>query len=580
MSERGGAGAGPQRAVLLLADDHPRHAATTHEHRSALQRLSRHDVHLLNPIALSDDVRLRLSQFDAVIIHYTVVTTMDYFLPPHAREALARFKGLKIQIIQDDYRDVERFRAAIRDLGIGVLFTLVPEHSIERVWPAAELPGVERITTLAGYVPFTAERRVSRPLMERPFDIVYRGRAVPFWLGRLGQDKVRIGQGVQARAAALGLTVDLDWREEGRVYGRRWTELLESGRAALGTESGSSITDFDGSLQSRVESYLAERPNADFDEVHAAILAPYEGNVRMNIISPRVFEAAAARTALVMFPGEYSGVVAPDRDYIVLERDFSNFVEVAERLADVGFLTELTNGVHERLIASTDYRVDRFVDRVDRAIEEHAPISAQRRLHLPPESVAPVGATRRAPIAARLANRVHGVRGSQRRAWAVENLQKVALTLLLAVCEPAPRQLACRWMGACIRGRGFPVGPRRLAEDLLRLGIAARIAAGATWPRLQERAIGIQLDQDPAGVVLRTVPAAGRPTPLGDPFEIAWWDHSMWGEPLHVRLPRGGVIEVWIGDTTTAHRFQTIAALGDTPPTPRKRRRLQGLRRR
>src|SRR5205085_839423 len=82
-----------------------------------------------------------------------------------------------------------------------------------------------------------------------------------------------------------------------------------SSRATLGTESGASIVDFDGMVQRRVEDYLVRKPEASYDEVEQAILAPHEANARIATASPRLFEAAALRTALVLFPGGYSVVV-------------------------------------------------------------------------------------------------------------------------------------------------------------------------------------------------------------------------------------------------------------------------------
>ena len=196
-------------------------------------------------------------------------------------------------MIQDDYRWVEEFWAMIRELGIAVLFTLVPEREIEEVWPNAELPGVEKIPTLAGYVPLDAGSQPVPPLADRPFDIVYRGRALPYWIGRLGQEKAWIAQGVAARAERYGLRCDVDWREGARIYGRSWTEFMSSGRATLGSESGASITDFDGSIERARPRLPAAAPGRRYDDVHRDVLAPYEGNVMMNVISPRVFEAIA-----------------------------------------------------------------------------------------------------------------------------------------------------------------------------------------------------------------------------------------------------------------------------------------------
>ena len=88
-----------------------------------------------------------------------------------------------------------------------------------------------------------------------------------------------------------------------------------------------------------------------FDEV----LKPYEGNLVYSAISPRVFEAAAAKTPMLMFVGDYSGVCTPDVHYIALEKDFSNFSDVLEKIQDDGYLQTMADRAYADLIASGHY---------------------------------------------------------------------------------------------------------------------------------------------------------------------------------------------------------------------------------
>src|SRR5262245_35331712 len=325
-------------SILLLCDDDGSHASTLLEHIEAFGKYSVHDVRTFNPRFLRGSRTLDLREFDVVVIHYSLCIVVDNYLAPRFRESLRHFKGLKVQFIQDDYRWVNRIADMMRQVGINVLFTLVPPAEIPKVWSAERLPGVVKISTLAGYVPESLVRLPVRPLDERPLDIGYRGRELPYWIGRLGQDKVRIAQGVLARAEKYGLRCDIAWAEGNRIYGQAWTDFLTSCRAILGTESGASITDFDDSIEGRVRMHLAQNPGADFEEVHRAILNEFEGNVRMNVISPRIFEAIALRTPMILFPGEYSGVIRPWVHYIPLEKDFSNMEEVVERVRDTAGL--------------------------------------------------------------------------------------------------------------------------------------------------------------------------------------------------------------------------------------------------
>src|SRR5262249_31759919 len=162
------------------------------------------------------------------------------------------------------------------------------------------------------------------PTSERKLHVTYRARELPFWLGRHARQKEEIASGFARIAEKYGLNVDISAREDRRLYGQQWIDLILSGKAVLGTEGGASIFDWDSEIERATKQYVEAHPNATFEEVHQKILAPHEGNVIHRAFTPRLLEAIALRTALVLFPGEYAGILRPWRHYIPLKEDFSN----------------------------------------------------------------------------------------------------------------------------------------------------------------------------------------------------------------------------------------------------------------
>jgi len=363
--------------ILLLCDDDPGHANTTLDHIRAFSRFSCHEVYTFNPRLVLYNAFLDLNEFDVVVIHYTLAIIDNYYLSPSFRKKIKRFSGLKVQFIQDEYRRVDQFTAMTRYLGIRVLFSMLPPTSIQKLYNETRLPGVVKVHTLAGYVPDDLRNLPTLPLAERPIDIGYRGRAIPFWLGRFGQEKRRIAEGVLERANRYGLRCDIAWREEDRIYGDRWTDFLRSCRSVLGTESGVSITDFDGSIERQTREYLSKRPHADFEEVYREILEPHEGNFPIKVISPRVFEAAALGTALILFPGEYSGILEPWRHYLPLAPDFSNMDRVVERLRDRDSLSAMTERAHADLVASGRYSHRVLIQQLDELVATYGTVQGK-----------------------------------------------------------------------------------------------------------------------------------------------------------------------------------------------------------
>jgi hypothetical protein len=358
-------------SVLLLCDDSPKHAPNVLEHIGALQQFSRHRVELFNPIRIGRTRLLRLDDYDVVIVHYSIFVLEEAHLSSWFREQLTKFSGLKVQFIQDEYRRVDEMTARIRELGIHLLFSSVPPQAVADVY-GSRLPGVEILPTLTGYVPATLEGKVRQPLAGRPLDVVYRGRSIPYWLGRLGQDKVVIGREFLTRASSTDLRCDVAWTEAERIYGDAWYRFLSGARTTLGTESGASIVDFDGSLQKQTDAYLRTHPSATFEEVEAEILAPFEGNAVIETISPRVFEAAALGTAMVNFAGGYSEVIEPWVHYVSLEKDFSNFDDVVALIRNDAELEQLATRAHTDLVASGRFSLRTFVDEFDREIDARA----------------------------------------------------------------------------------------------------------------------------------------------------------------------------------------------------------------
>jgi hypothetical protein len=515
-----------RRSVLLLSRTTRQEAGNVRDHVRALETCSRHDVMTFDPVDHPRAAaRLDLDEFDVVVVHYTIPITIERYLSPVLAEKLARFRGLKVQFIQDEYRWVDAVTARMRDLGIDVLFTCVPERELSKVY-GARVPDVRLVPTLPGFVPDELADRRTPPLDERPVDVGYRGRTVPMWLGRLGHEKQAIGHEFAARAARFCLRCDISSSEDERIYGEEWNRFLQSCRATLGTESGASIADFDGAVEARVRGYLVRHPEADFEEVERAVLAPYEGNVVINTVSSRIFEAAALRTAMILFPGEYSGAVEPWTHYIPLEKDFSNMELVAASLRDLRLLQQLTDRAYDDLVASGRYSLRRFVREFDEVVARE---SGAR-------SPAAKPAYRRARLRRRLSMKwaLAPARRSAGRA-----VQPLAIAVLRAR-DPAVREL----------GRAAPRS-HSLDEDLWRLAALRRAVARGLFhvaPSMEDGGRRLVLTSRPRGEPRGALLALDdvRRVLEGHRLRQLVWDHGAVGDA--VPLLGSGFVPTLVGD--------------------------------
>jgi hypothetical protein len=316
---------------------------------------------------------LDLNAFDAVFLHYSVRLTFADFISPDFVARLQTYTGWKALFIQDEYERTEMARSWISRLGIQTVYTVVPEPYVANVYPPQRFPLVEFRSILTGYVP---EHRIARedvrPMAKRSIRIGYRGRPLHYVYGDLGQEKLRIGIDVQHLCEKRNIPSDIAWTEESRIYGDRWFAFLASCRATLGTESGANVFDEDGSLRRSIDQALIANPSLTYEQARARFLHGKEGALaKMNQISPKMFEAISLRTALILFEGEYSGILEPERHYLPLRKDYSNFDTIADKLEDVSFLESMTARAFDDIVASGRFGYSAFVASIDDDIERH-----------------------------------------------------------------------------------------------------------------------------------------------------------------------------------------------------------------
>jgi hypothetical protein len=365
--------------ILLACNYDPRNAATVCDHINAFARYSRHDVRVLSRVGeIFDDVRL--DQFDAVVIHYSLFLAIEGFVGPRSRRALAAFKGAKAVFIQDEYRFVNATLEAMEACGVDLVFTCLGPAEAEQVY--GRVNGLRTQQVLTGYVPQWLTQYPPVPLAARKTMVGYRGRTYPAWHGEQGREKVRIGKLFKRDARRFGISTDIAWSERSRLYGRDWLKFIRNCQAVLAVESGASVFDFDGAVAARTESFaaLVERPHPipglgkkpSYEMLRDKFFAGREDQIDIAQISPRVFEAIALRTLIIAYPGRYSGVLEPWRHYVPLDKDHGNMAQVAAVLRDPERVAEIITNAYAEVALNPAYSYGAMIEVFDRRIDETA----------------------------------------------------------------------------------------------------------------------------------------------------------------------------------------------------------------
>ena len=143
------------------------------------------------------------------------------------------------------------------------------------------------------------------------------------------------------------------------------TGFSPSCKYTLGVEGGASVHDPDGAFHEASLRYLAEHPEASFEEVEANCFPGVDGGIAYYAISPRHLEACATRTAQVLIEGSYNGILRPGEHYLELRRDFSNLDEVLDRSTTTAERARITETRTATWCASGAYTYERFVRDVE-----------------------------------------------------------------------------------------------------------------------------------------------------------------------------------------------------------------------
>jgi hypothetical protein len=360
---------GTPKNILLLCNFYPGCAQTIINHIQAFKLYSRNNYFILSNLGDLPDW-LDLSRFDALVFHYTLIASHDNYISPTGRKRIRKFEGFKAAFVQDDYRWINDTVEALAYMGIHALFPLTSKDIIDTVYSPKMLPNLRKETVFAGYVPQNLVEMDVKPYKERRLDIGYRARKLPAWIGSHTLQKWQIAERFKLDAVQFGLKVDISCREEDRIYGEDWINFISNCRATLGTESGASICDFTGEIMRNVEAHLLKYPDEKFETLRSIFFENEDNKIVMNIISPRCFESAALRTLMILYEGEYSGVLIPWRHYVPLKRDHSNIAEVVQILKSVDESQKIINQAFEEVAKNKKYSYEAMIQLVDRVMDE------------------------------------------------------------------------------------------------------------------------------------------------------------------------------------------------------------------
>jgi len=274
---------------------------------------------------------------------------------------------MKVVIPQDEFLYTDILCDFIKEFRVTCIYSSAPASEWPKIYSGVDLKHVEVHRVLTGYLDEQTLDRIEelQPITrQREVDIGYRGwRSAP-WLGRHGTMKTRIAEAFRERVVAMGMSCDISVDDKDTLLGERWYKFLLKCKYTIGVEGGASIIDTDGSIRERTEDYLAENPDAPFDDIERSCFPGKEGSLQLYALSPRHLEACVTRTCQVLIEGSYNGVLIPGEHYIPLKADFSNLDEVLALMMDDEHRETMVERAYADIVRSGRYSSQRFVEAV------------------------------------------------------------------------------------------------------------------------------------------------------------------------------------------------------------------------
>lgn len=311
----------------------------------AIKKYSVNEIREINPNS-KGYFEFDLNNYDCICLHYSAIAFPMRVMRPFSesfRLRLKKFIGVKVAFVQDEQRALLDRIDFLNLIGLDHLFSVTPEGNLNLLYPPKDC-SFNTSSIMTSYVVPSRNMKKIDIRNRRKWDLFYRGRDLPNWLGESAIRKREFGVNLVKNLNAARLKHNISSSESLRIYGKYWYHFLYLSKSSLLTPSGTKIIDMDGR-------YLEKWVKPEMPKLHNC--EPLELDNRM--ISPKIFEYAEWGALIIS-----DNVITIDgfiagQDYFLIDKDYSNLTSLVDILEDDMIRFSMIESAREKLITSNDF---------------------------------------------------------------------------------------------------------------------------------------------------------------------------------------------------------------------------------
>lgn len=331
----------------------------------AIKKYSVNEICEINPNS-KGYFEFDLNNYDCICLHYSAIAFPMRVMRPFSesfRLRLKKFTGIKVAFVQDEQRALLDRIDFLNLIGLNHLFSPSPEVNLHLLYPPKDC-SFNTSSIMTSYVVPSRDRKKIDIRNRRKWDLFYRGRDLPNWLGEIAIRKRELGVNLVKNLNAAKLKHNISSSESLRIYGKYWYHFLYLSKSSLLTQSGTKIIDMDGR-------YIEQWVKPEMPKLHNC--EPLKLDNRM--ISPKLFEYAEWGSLIVSDHRIQIDKFIADHHYFLIDEDYSNITSLINILNYDNVRFSMSEAARERLINNEDFSYEILSKHFDKIISDHLKIT-------------------------------------------------------------------------------------------------------------------------------------------------------------------------------------------------------------